>query len=67
MGKRVEEAAKSAPETAPVSCAWCGATVDEPPLTWSTSFERGRVVYYCDRCSREHLRSLEAKLDSDFW
>ena len=51
----------------PVACAWCGTTVTEVPLTWSTSMERGRLLHYCDRCSREHLRSLEAKLDADFW
>jgi hypothetical protein len=51
----------------PVTCAWCGTTADGAPLTWSTSFERGRVVLYCDRCSRDHLRSLEAKLDPEYW
>jgi hypothetical protein len=52
---------------AAVTCAFCGTSVDEAPLTWSTSFERGRVVFYCDRCSRDHLRSLEAKLDPEYW
>jgi hypothetical protein len=51
----------------PVSCALCGATVAEPPLTWTTAVERGRSVYYCDACSRVHLRSIEAKLDSEYW
>ncbi len=27
----------------------------------------GALVYYCDACSREHLRSIEAKLDSEYW
>lgn len=55
---------------APVTCAWCGVTVegaDQPPLTWSTSVERGALRYYCERCSREHLRSIEGKLDADYW
>lgn len=52
-----------------VTCDFCGrqAEGEEPPLTWTTSVERGRVRRYCDECSRAHLRSMEAKLDSDWW
>jgi hypothetical protein len=52
-----------------VTCAWCGAVADggAPPLTWSTSLERGAVRHYCDRCSREHVRDIEGKLDSAWW
>ncbi|MCR1785959.1 hypothetical protein KVF89_25725 [Nocardioides carbamazepini] len=52
-----------------LTCDFCGrpAEGDELPLTWSTSVERDRVRYYCDECSRAHLRSMEAKLDSDWW
>ncbi len=50
-----------------LSCSWCGATVETLPLTWTTSLERGRQIFYCERCSREHLRSIEGKLDQDFW
>jgi hypothetical protein len=32
-----------------------------------TSAERGRTVYYCDVCAREHLRSIEGKLDTEYW
>jgi hypothetical protein len=51
------------------TCDFCGATseTDDVPLTWSTGFERGRTTYYCDQCSREHLRAMEGKLDSEFW
>ena len=27
----------------------------------------GDVVWTCDRCSRAHLRSIEAKLDQAWW
>jgi hypothetical protein len=50
------------------TCAWCG--LSEPvarTLSWSTSTENGRPLVYCDTCSREHLRSMEGKLDSEFW
>ena len=52
-----------------VTCDFCGRQVEgaEPPLTWTTSIERGRVRRYCDSCSRTHLRSMEAKLDSEWW
>jgi hypothetical protein len=29
--------------------------------------ENGRRRVFCDRCSRDHLRSMEGKLDSEFW
>lgn len=55
----------------PASCALCGTTAAELPLTWTTSMEgsgdRGRLLYYCDVCARDHLRSIEAKLDSEYW
>ena len=50
-----------------ITCAWCGTTVEQLPLTWTSSVERGALRYYCDRCSREHLRSIEGKLDADYW
>ncbi len=52
-----------------VTCDLCGARAegDTPPLTWATSVEQGRQRVFCDRCSREHIRSIEGKLDSDWW
>ena len=52
-----------------VVCDFCGAVSDteDPPLTWTTAVERGRVAAFCDRCSREHLRAMESKLDSEWW
>jgi hypothetical protein len=29
--------------------------------------ENGRARTYCDTCSREHLRAIEGKLDSEWW
>jgi Zn-finger protein len=51
-------------------CATCGATPDEESLarlTWTRGTENGRDVWTCERCSREHLRSIEGKLDSSWW
>jgi hypothetical protein len=38
-----------------------------PPLTWTSATERGRLQWYCDQCSREHLRAMEGNLDSAWW
>jgi DNA-directed RNA polymerase subunit RPC12/RpoP len=57
----------------PVVCATCGevAADDEARalarLTWARGTENGREVWTCARCSREHLRSIEGKLDSSWW
>jgi hypothetical protein len=52
-----------------VTCDFCGAVADgdELPLTWTTAVENDRRKVFCERCSREHLRSIEGKLDSEFW
>jgi hypothetical protein len=50
-----------------VTCALCGKTEDEQPLTWSTSVERGAIRLYCDQCSRDNVRGIESKLDQDWW
>lgn len=52
-----------------VTCDFCGR--QEPDgaatLSWTVSVENGRRKTYCDECSRTHLRSMEGKLDSEFW
>jgi hypothetical protein len=55
--------------TASVTCDFCGATAPDEtvPLTWTTAVENGRSRVFCDRCSREHLRAIEGKLDSAWW
>ncbi|MCL2540964.1 MAG: hypothetical protein FWE71_00720 [Nocardioidaceae bacterium] len=52
-----------------VHCDFCGceAPSDPPPITWSTSVEGGRRRTFCEECSRAHLRSMEARLDSEWW
>jgi hypothetical protein len=51
------------------TCALCGleAEGEDLPLTWVTSVENGRRLVYCDRCAREHVRGIEAKLDNAWW
>jgi hypothetical protein len=50
------------------TCDFCGKQAeDAETMTWVTSVERGRTRLYCDTCSREHLRAIEGKLDSEWW
>jgi hypothetical protein len=51
------------------TCDFCGRQEPDEArtLTWTISVENGRRRTYCDDCSRLHLRSMEGKLDSEFW
>ncbi|EWT00312.1 hypothetical protein N865_16365 [Intrasporangium oryzae NRRL B-24470] len=60
----------STSETKPLVCSTCGATPDDEGrarLTWSRGTESGRTVWTCERCSREHVRAIEGKLDPSWW
>jgi hypothetical protein len=50
-------------------CSFCGTTAPEgaSTLTWTTAVENGKQRMYCESCSREHLRAMESKLDSEWW
>jgi hypothetical protein len=59
-----------------VTCSFCGTgpdgtvsegAADEPPITWTSAVENGKQRWFCDACSREHLRAMESKLDSEWW
>ena len=51
-------------------CGTCGRVAQDESaarLAWTFGVENGRQVWTCDCCSREHLRSIEGKLDSVWW
>ena len=56
-----------------IVCATCGtAPADDEAralarTTWARGTENRRDVWTCPACSREHLRSIEGKLDSSWW
>ncbi|HRW20213.1 MAG TPA: hypothetical protein P5181_15365 [Dermatophilaceae bacterium] len=58
-------------DESPMVCATCGTTpaTDDGAalLTWARGSERGRTVWTCPDCARRHLRSIEGKLDSEWW
>jgi hypothetical protein len=54
------------------SCSVCGAVPDTadgtPPLTWSTETSPdGGTRWVCADCTRRFARSIEAKLDQEWW
>jgi hypothetical protein len=57
----------------PVTCQVCGRGPDpavegsNPPLGWVLDAERGRRRWTCPVCARDHVRAIEAKLDSEWW
>jgi hypothetical protein len=52
-----------------LACAACGAASPSPtpPATWSAAVTRGRRTWTCERCARDHIRSIEGKLDQEWW
>jgi hypothetical protein len=61
---------------ADVCCQQCGRRPDPDaptagsglPWTWSTGTdERRRRTVLCQHCTRQHARSIEARLDEDWW
>lgn len=56
----------AAPET--VCCSLCGTTAEgDQPMTWSTATGPRGTTLVCDRCTRDNVRAIEAKLDEEFW
>ena len=57
----------------PVTCDRCGTAAPpgtppgQAPLGWSGGVERGRLTWLCETCVRENARSIEGKLDTDWW
>jgi len=51
------------------ACAGCGATTAGLPIDWmfDQTSDRRVVRWFCGSCAREHLRSVEAKLDQQWW
>lgn len=56
-----------------LTCDRCGTPVPpgtppgQAPLGWSLGVEGNRRTWTCERCTRENARSIEGKLDSDWW
>lgn len=50
-------------------CAWCGSVAaGGAPLEWTMQIsDRGRLEFLCSDCSRANLRSIEGRLDADWW
>lgn len=55
----------------PVVCSGCGGVASPalPAWQWSneTDPQTGRRSSLCPACTREHSRSIEARLDESWW
>jgi hypothetical protein len=53
------------------ACARCGTLGAGPPdglpVGWSLAASERGVDRLCAACTRENVRSIEAKLDEDWW
>lgn len=52
-----------------ISCGSMPPAADEGAarVVWVRGLENGRPVWTCPACSRRNLRSIEGKLDSQWW
>jgi hypothetical protein len=52
-----------------VTCARWGATDPSgvAPPTWSMQTGRRGAEWLCEACTRENVRNIEGKLDSEWW
>ncbi len=58
----------AAAESPQAYCSWCGATSpDGVPLSWSMQTSERGVQVLCEPCTRTNVRSIEAKLDGEWW
>jgi hypothetical protein len=53
-------------------CSQCGAVADgtsddDVPLGWTVEVTNGAVTIVCPACTRSNVRSIEAKLDREWW
>ena len=50
------------------TCDFCGKQAEDAETHDLGDLGRERSqATYCDTCSREHLRAIEGKLDSEWW
>ncbi|HEX2903285.1 MAG TPA: hypothetical protein VHO01_07485 [Jatrophihabitans sp.] len=55
--------------TDPISCRLCGRPCSEVAdrLNWVMDRRDERISWTCPQCAAANLRSLEAKLDPEWW
>ena len=67
MSEQLDQAPVVAATGAEPTCVGCGATGDEGPLSGSRQSSAQGLTVLCDRCTRDNLRSIEARLDEIWW
>jgi hypothetical protein len=49
------------------SCDACATHVDQRPATWSLQVSPRGEVWFCERCTRDRLASIEGRMDDATW
>ena len=52
-----------------VTCSQCAAVAEEEGarLSWSTASTPRATTWTCPACTRANVRSIEAKLEEEWW
>jgi hypothetical protein len=50
-----------------VQCGAVGSETDEIPLGWTIDRDGSHVTLLCAQCTRDVVRSIEGKLDREWW
>lgn len=55
-----------------MTCGTCGRQAvgeerEAAQVSWTFGMERGRATWTCVECSRRYARSIEGRLDADWW
>ena len=49
------------------TCARCGTSVAQRPLTWSLQVGAAGEQWLCATCTRDNVRAIEGRLDDAWW
>ncbi len=52
---------------AATACRVCGTVVPPRPVTWSLELTAHGTEWLCECCTRNNVRSIEARLDDAWW
>jgi len=50
-----------------MTCTGCGVTAPDDASTWTAEYSERGVTWLCQRCTRDNLRSIEGRLDVQWW
>ena len=66
-GNGCEQGTNTTAAVPAAACQLCGTPVPPAAVTWMVENTRRGTTWTCPGCARAHLRSIEAKLDTEYW